>query len=88
MTRQSLSATWIGVTASLVLTACSEPERAPAPGAGLEPGAPARSESATDYHSFANTDDYRVTHLGLDIDVASLRSDQFYATGENDFPSE
>ena len=47
--------------ALVLLPACSEP--APEPGA--QPG-PA---SGVDYHSFANTDDYRTTHIDLDFTV-------------------
>ena len=47
--------------ALVLLAACSEP----APEPGLQPG----PSSGVDYHSFANTDDYRTTHIDLDFTV-------------------
>ena len=55
---------WIHVTlcvAFMLLAACSKP----APGPGVHSG-PA---SGVDYHSHANTDDYRMTHIDLDFTV-------------------
>ena len=57
-------ARWNFVTlcaASTLLIACSKP----AP----EPAAPSGPASGVDYHSYANTDDYRTTHIDLDFTV-------------------
>ena len=53
--------TYPACVALALLTACS----GPAPEQAAEP-APA---SGVDYHSFANTDDYRTTHIDLDFTV-------------------
>ena len=47
--------------AIVLLAACSKP--APEPAAQSVPA------SGVDYHSFANTNDYRTTHIELDITV-------------------
>jgi len=57
-------ASWNCVTlcaALTLLTACSKP----AP----EPSLESESASGVDYHSFANTDDYRTRHIDLDFTV-------------------
>ena len=57
-------ARWTCVTlcaAFTLLAACSKP--APEPGVQPEPA------SGVDYHSFANTDDYRTSHIDLDFSV-------------------
>jgi leukotriene-A4 hydrolase len=57
-------ARWTRVTlfvAFMLLAACSK--SAPEPGMHAEPA------SGVDYHSYANTDDYRTTHIDLDFTV-------------------
>ena len=51
-----------------LLAACSEPEREPQQTVPADAG-PAGPVSGLDYHSYANTDDYRATHIDLDFTV-------------------
>jgi leukotriene-A4 hydrolase len=51
----------------------SEPEQAVVPDKATETAADAGPVSGVDYHSFANTDDYRVRHLELDLTVDFTR---------------
>ena len=57
--------------AILAGTGCtkSEPEHGVGPQPGAEPERHAGPVSGVDYHSFANTGDYRVRHLDLDLTV-------------------
>ena len=58
-----------------VLSACSKPESEQGTTAesAEDPAAAGGPESGVDYHSFANTDDYRVRHLDLDLTVDFTR---------------
>jgi aminopeptidase N len=51
-----------------LLAACSEPGREPQQTVPADAG-PAGPVSGLDYHSYANTDDYRATHIDLDFTV-------------------
>jgi len=62
-------------TLFLLATACSKPEseQGTTTESAAQSAATGELESGVDYHSFANTDDYRVQHLELDLTVDFTR---------------
>ncbi len=67
----SLRSNWkpaISIAALVLAAACSGPERDQPQTFPADTG-PAGPVSGLDYHSYANTDDYRTTHIDLDFTV-------------------
>jgi hypothetical protein len=56
---------------SWIVAACSESDQVPsaAPGSGIPSATASEPSAGLDYHSFANTGDYRTTHIDLDFTV-------------------
>jgi hypothetical protein len=59
------------VAIAALLAACSESDQVPsaAPGSGIPSATASEPSAGLDYHSFANTGDYRTTHIDLDFTV-------------------
>jgi aminopeptidase N len=67
----SLRSNWkpaLSIAALVLAAACSGPERDQPQTVPADTG-PAGPESGIDYHSYANTDDYRTTHIDLGFTV-------------------
>jgi aminopeptidase N len=62
---------YLAICLFALLTACSKPatEQAPKPEPEARTETVAAPSPGRDYHSFANTDDYRTTHIDLDFTV-------------------